>query len=104
MTDTNHTTPTKKQISQNALDEEYRRQILARLTAIQAEWDAGGPNPWLGHSLSTTEYVMVAIAAQKEQELSSASPVMQFLMLQNWQQRWILERRGLQALVGTVIG
>ena len=85
-------------------DEEYRRSILARLTVLQTEWERGGPNPWLANSLSTTEYVMLAIVAGKEQELRGTSPVTQFLLLQDWQQRWILERRGLQALVGTIIG
>ena len=84
-------------------DNEVHAFTSARLLSLMDSWHATGKEPAGAGVLSAGEYVALAIAAGHETSLGR-SPVINFLLLDGWLQRWVLETRGLHGLVGTKVG
>jgi len=80
----------------------WQRYAYDRLDGLRERWtDADNP-PEEVRPLSSGEYTALALACGYEQLLRS--PVVSFVMLDGWLQRWVMQRRGLTHLVGTRIG
>ena len=79
-----------------------RQQNLERLRALVYAWQDTGREPAATAVLSGGEHRAVCLAAQQPRALKD--PLGDFLLLDGWLQRWVLECLGMQALVGQVIG
>lgn len=79
------------------------RQLLCdRLEELLNHWnDANDPPAGVG-PLSSGEYTALALACGHDRLLQS--PVVGFVLLDGWLQRWVMQRRGLGHLVGSRIG
>ena len=76
--------------------------ILAYLDSLLDRWDTEGCEPPATGVLSAGEYRALCIAARHEKLLTS--PVGDFLVLDDWLQRWVMERRGWRHFVGARVG
>ena len=81
---------------------DWQRYTYDRLDELRERWtDADNPPGAVG-PLSSGEYTALALACGYERLLQS--PVVGFVLLDGWLQRWVMRRRGLSHLVGTRIG
>jgi hypothetical protein len=76
---------------------------VGRLKAILSTWEATGDVPDEVGVLSSGEYRALVLAAGRE-DLLGRSPVRDFLLLDGWLQKWVMETRGWTGLIGTRIG
>jgi hypothetical protein len=73
-----------------------------RLDELRQRWmEVDEPPPEVG-PLSSGEYAALALACGHERVL--ASPLVAFVLLDGWLQRWVMRHRGLAHLTGTCIG
>ena len=76
---------------------------VARLKAILSTWETTAHMPDEVGVLSSGEYRALMLAAGRE-DLLGRSPVRDFLLLDGWLQKWVIEARGWTSLIGTGIG
>lgn len=76
--------------------------ILAILDSLLERWEAEGCEPGEAGVLSGGEYRALCLAARQESLLTS--PVGDFLVLDGWLQRWVMEQRGWRHFVGARVG
>lgn len=81
----------------------WEQHILEKLDALLEHWHMQQQVPPETALLSSGQYTALFLAAGHEQALGH-SPLQRFLLLENWLQRWILERRGMDRFAGTRIG
>lgn len=80
----------------------WQLHIYDRLDELRRRWtDAEQPPPEVG-PLSSGEYAALVLACGYERVM--ASPVVAFVLLDGWLQRWVMQHRGLAHLIGTSIG
>lgn len=91
------TTPTSTMLT------DWEQHILRKLDDLLERWHMQCQEPPEAGVLSSGEYTALIIAAGYEESLGH-SPLQRFLLLENWLQRWILERRGWGRFAGTTIG
>lgn len=73
-----------------------------RLDELRQRWtDAEQPPREVG-PLSSGEYSALVLACGHERIMTS--PLVAFVLLDGWLQRWVMQRRGLAHLIGTSIG
>jgi ABC-type cobalamin transport system ATPase subunit len=82
--------------TQSAADTEY----LRRLQSIADRWRATGVQPREAGPLSGGEYRAVSLAARHP----VPDPVGDFLILDGWLQRWVLEQLEMTRFVGQRVG
>lgn len=83
-------------------DESWEQLTIERLDDLLAKWNATGTMPVEADVLSGGEYRALVFAAGRERDLHA--PVRDFLLLDAWLQRWVLETWGRPSLVGVRIG
>ena len=76
---------------------------ISRLGAILSTWIKTGNMPDEVGVLSSGEYRALMLAAGRE-DLLGRSPVGDFLILDGWLQKWVMETRGWTSLIGSRIG
>lgn len=93
--DTARPTPSKTELA-------CQGYMCDRLDELRERWaDADNPPAGVG-PLSSGEYLALALACGHDRLLQS--PVVGFVLLDGWLQRWVMQRRGLSHLVGSRIG
>lgn len=83
-------------------DDRGERLTIEWLDELLAKWNASGEMPDEAGVLSGGEYRALVFAAGRERNLHA--PVRDFLLLDAWLQRWVLETWGRPSLVGMRIG
>lgn len=78
-------------------------QTIARLETILSTWMRTGTMPDEVGVLSSGEYKALMLAADCE-DLLGRSPVREFLVLDGWLQKWVMETRGWKGLIGMPVG
>lgn len=73
-----------------------------RLDALRLRWTAVDQPPPEAGGLSSGEYAALALACGHERAM--APPVVAFMLLDGWLQRWVMQHRGLSQLIGARIG
>lgn len=73
-----------------------------RLDALRLRWTVAEQVPPEVGGLSSGEHAALALACGHESAM--ASPVVAFLLLDGWLQRWVMKHRGLSQLIGARIG
>lgn len=73
------------------------------LSALLLAWRESGDVPAGAGALSGGEYRALVLASGNE-ALLGRSPVGDFLVLDGWLQKWVLEMRGWSGFIGTRIG
>jgi len=103
-----HASPTPLDIAELAWPSPSRTELACqqyicdRLGELRDHWrEANNPPAGVG-PLSSGEYTALALACGYEQVLQS--PVVGFVLLDGWLQRWVMQHRGLRHLIGTRIG
>lgn len=79
-----------------------QQYVCDLLDELRERWSEAGHPPAAAGPLSSGEYTALALACGHDHVLQS--PVVGFLLLDGWLQRWVMQRRGLSHLVGTRIG
>ena len=79
-----------------------RQSTLDRLAEVADAWSVTDEQPDAAGPLSSGEFVAVCLAANKLAALDD--PIRCFLQLDGWLQEWVLNRRGMSAYVGHVVG
>ncbi len=76
---------------------------ISRLEAILSRWMKTGAMPDEVGVLSSGEYIALMLAAGRE-DLLGRSPVADFLILDCWLQKWVMQARGWTSFIGTRLG
>jgi len=76
--------------------------LLEDLSFLAARWRRTGRRPEGADYLTRTQLRALCIAAGRDNELED--PVISFLYLEGWLQRWVLEELGHPSLIEQVIG
>lgn len=79
-----------------------QQYICGRLDELRDPWTDADKPPTGAGPLSSGEYTALVLTCGHERLLNS--PVVSFVLLDGWLQRWVMQRRGLTHLVGTCIG
>lgn len=82
---------------------ESSAHTIARLETILSTWMRTGTMPDEVGVLSSGEYRALMLAADRE-DLLGRSPVHDFLLLDGWLQKWVMETRGWTGLIGLPVG
>lgn len=76
--------------------------LLEELSELAAQWRRTGKRPKGADYLTPTQFRTLCIAAGRDNELED--PVISFLYLEGWLQRWVLEELGHPSMIEQVIG
>ncbi len=81
----------------------HREQTISRLQTMLTTWRASGRMPTGAGALSSGEYSALLLA-HGEESLRARRVVGDFVALDGWLQRWVLETWGWPSMVGQRLG
>ena len=80
----------------------WQQYTYDRLDELREQWADADHPPFGTGVLSSGEHAALALACGHERVMHS--PLVAFVLLDGWLQRWVMQHRGLAHLVGGTIG